>query len=161
LIGKPRASVHRRSNSAPIPLASFTTGTRPRAIVGPPFMRWRNRSPAQGGWRCAPYRNTRDCRHGGYGQGTLLSRRRMSSRPEVTPGALESSGDQSAGIVTCRMADKGAAVSWLRENVLDQAVWALRITARNRYSDRCWGWGECLGIAMKALPTALEGARAV
>jgi hypothetical protein len=26
----------------------------------------------------------------------------------------------------------------------DQAVWALRIVARDRYSDRCWGWGEQL-----------------
>jgi len=41
-------------------------------------------------------------------------------------------------------ADKAAEVSWLRANVMwpDQAVWALRITARDRYSDRCWGWGE-------------------
>lgn len=23
-----------------------------------------------------------------------------------------------------------------------QAVWVLHITARDRYSDRCWGWGE-------------------
>ena len=55
-------------------------------------------------------------------------------------------------------ADKAAEVSWLRANVmgLDQAIWALRITAEDRYSDR--GWGEALGIAMKALPTALEGA---
>jgi DNA polymerase-3 subunit epsilon len=39
-------------------------------------------------------------------------------------------------------ADKAAEVSWLRANVMepDQAVWALRITARDRYSDRCWGW---------------------
>ena len=60
-------------------------------------------------------------------------------------------------------ADKAAEVAWLRENVMgsDQAVWALRITARSRYSDRCWGWGEPLGIAMKALPTALEGAGAM
>jgi DNA polymerase-3 subunit epsilon len=59
--------------------------------------------------------------------------------------------------------DKAAEVAWLRANVMgsDQAIWALRITARDRYSDRCWCWGECLGIAMKALPTALEGARAV
>jgi hypothetical protein len=37
-------------------------------------------------------------------------------------------------------------VSWLRANVMgpDQAVWELRITARDRYSDRCWGWGELL-----------------
>jgi DNA polymerase III subunit epsilon len=43
-------------------------------------------------------------------------------------------------------ADKAAEVMWLRANVLqpDQAVWALRITARDRYSDRCWGWGEPL-----------------
>jgi DNA polymerase-3 subunit epsilon len=60
-------------------------------------------------------------------------------------------------------AEKAAEVSWLGANVMgpDQAVWALRITARDRYSDRCWGWGEPLGIAMKALLTALEGARAV
>ncbi len=59
--------------------------------------------------------------------------------------------------------DKAAEVAWLRENVMgpNQAVWALRITARDRYSDRCWGWGERLNIAMKALPTALEGAGAV
>jgi DNA polymerase-3 subunit epsilon len=43
-------------------------------------------------------------------------------------------------------ADKAAEVAWLRANVMgsDQAVWALRITARDRYSDRCWGWGERL-----------------
>ena len=29
-----------------------------------------------------------------------------------------------------------------------QAVWALRITSRDRYSDRCWGWGERLGISL-------------
>jgi DNA polymerase-3 subunit epsilon len=60
-------------------------------------------------------------------------------------------------------AEKLVEASWLRANVMgpDQAVWALRITARDRYSDRCWGWGEPLGIAMKALPTALEGGRAV
>jgi hypothetical protein len=48
-------------------------------------------------------------------------------------------------------ADKAAEVSWLLANVMgpDQAVWALRITARNRYSDRCWCWGEPLGIAME------------
>src|SRR5271169_5784634 len=40
-------------------------------------------------------------------------------------------------------ADKAAEVSWLRMNAMgpDQAVWALRITAKDRYSDRCWGWG--------------------
>jgi DNA polymerase-3 subunit epsilon len=42
------------------------------------------------------------------------------------------------------VANKAAEVSWLRANVMgqDQAVWALRITAKDRYSDRCWGWGE-------------------
>jgi DNA polymerase III subunit epsilon len=44
-------------------------------------------------------------------------------------------------------AKKAAEVAWLRANVMgsDQAVWALRITARDRYSDRCWAWGEPLG----------------
>jgi DNA polymerase-3 subunit epsilon len=48
-------------------------------------------------------------------------------------------------------ADKAAEAAWLRQNVMgpDQAVWALRITARERYSDRCWGWGERLGIAFE------------
>jgi DNA polymerase-3 subunit epsilon len=43
-------------------------------------------------------------------------------------------------------ADKAAEAAWLRANVIepDQAVWALGITARYRYSDRCWGWGEPL-----------------
>ena len=44
--------------------------------------------------------------------------------------------------------NKAAEVAWLRQNVmgLDQAIWALRITARDRYSDRCWSWGEPLGV---------------
>jgi DNA polymerase III subunit epsilon len=48
-------------------------------------------------------------------------------------------------------ADKAAEVAWLRANVMgpDQAVWALRITARDRYSDRCWGWGEPFGISLE------------
>jgi DNA polymerase III subunit epsilon len=41
-------------------------------------------------------------------------------------------------------ADKAVEAAWLRANVMGpgQALWALRITARDRYSDRCWGWGE-------------------
>src|SRR5215471_16017729 len=41
-------------------------------------------------------------------------------------------------------ADKAAELSWLRQNVMGpgKPVWALRVTARDRYSDRCWGWGE-------------------
>src|ERR1700719_4709668 len=43
-------------------------------------------------------------------------------------------------------ADKPTEGSWLRANGMgpDQAVWALRITARDRYSGRCWVWGERL-----------------
>jgi DNA polymerase III subunit epsilon len=53
--------------------------------------------------------------------------------------------------------DKAAEVSWLRANVMgsDQAVWALRITAKNRYSDRCWGWGEPLSISLTALSVGI------
>jgi hypothetical protein len=42
-------------------------------------------------------------------------------------------------------ADKAAAeASWLRVNVMGsgQAIWALRITAKDRYSDQCRDWGE-------------------
>jgi len=43
-------------------------------------------------------------------------------------------------------ADKAAGLTWLsgKRDGADQAVRALRITARDRYSDRCWGWGELL-----------------
>jgi DNA polymerase III subunit epsilon len=45
-------------------------------------------------------------------------------------------------------AEKAAEAAWLQQNVMgpDQAIWMLRITARDRYSDRCWGWGERLDI---------------
>ncbi|HEV3309714.1 MAG TPA: 3'-5' exonuclease [Chloroflexota bacterium] len=45
-------------------------------------------------------------------------------------------------------ADKAAEAAWLRQNVMGsgQAVWALRITARSRYSDRCWV-GENLSVS--------------
>ena len=38
-------------------------------------------------------------------------------------------------------ADRAVEISWLRGNVIGrgQAVWALRITAKDRYSDRCCG----------------------
>jgi hypothetical protein len=90
LIGKQRVSVRRRLNSSPIPSGSFTTGIGLRAIAGPPFMRWRSRFSVQDGWRCRLSWNRRDCRHGDYGRGTPQSKRRMFSRPAVTPGALES-----------------------------------------------------------------------
>ena len=56
-------------------------------------------------------------------------------------------------------ADKAAEVSWLRQNVMgpDQAVRALRITARERYSDRCWAWGESLGIVSERAIDRSEG----
>src|ERR1700722_7672499 len=72
LIGRPRASVHRRSNSSPIHSGSFMTDIGPGAIVGPPSIVWRNRFPVQVGWHHTLFWNRRDCRHGGYGQGTVL-----------------------------------------------------------------------------------------
>src|SRR5262252_8534451 len=49
-------------------------------------------------------------------------------------------------------ADKAAEAAWLRANVMEphQGVWALRITARGRYSDRCWPWGEPLHMGFDA-----------
>jgi hypothetical protein len=102
LIGRQKASVHLRSNSLPTASASFTTGIGPQAIVGPPSMRWRNRSPVPGGSHCRLSWSRRDCRHGGYGRGTPPLRRRMFSRHVVTPGAPESSGDRNPGTAMCR-----------------------------------------------------------
>jgi hypothetical protein len=47
-------------------------------------------------------------------------------------------------------ADRAEEVSWLRENVMGpgQAIWVLRMPARDRYSDRCCSWGERLGISL-------------
>jgi DNA polymerase-3 subunit epsilon len=47
-------------------------------------------------------------------------------------------------------AEKAAEAAWLRQNVMGpgQFLWALRITAKDRYSDRCWGWGERLSIEL-------------
>jgi DNA polymerase-3 subunit epsilon len=60
-------------------------------------------------------------------------------------------------------ADKAAEVSWLRANVMgpDDAVWALRTAAKDRYSDRCWGWGEPLDMTLKCAADGLEGAGAL
>jgi DNA polymerase-3 subunit epsilon len=60
------------------------------------------RLPGSGRLALRLFWNTRDCRHGVYGRGTPSLRRRMSSRPEVTPGAPESSGDRNAGTAMCR-----------------------------------------------------------
>src|SRR5713226_1060783 len=90
-----------------LPSASFTTGIALGAIVGPPSTCWRNSFPALDDWHCRLSWSRRDCRLGGYGPGTPPLRRRMSSRPEVTPGAPESSGDRNAGIA--RPVDRGSA----------------------------------------------------
>src|SRR5215472_15608325 len=47
--------------------------------------------------------------------------------------------------------DKTAETAWVRANVMGsgQAVWALRITAKDQHSDRCWGWGKRLDIALE------------
>ena len=56
-------------------------------------------------------------------------------------------------------ADKAAETAWLRATVMgpDQTVWALRITAKDRYSDRCWSWGEPLAVAMDRAAGRSEG----
>jgi hypothetical protein len=87
----------------------------------------------------------------------------MPSSPDFTSGALESSCDQKCSYRDVSNAGKAAEVSWLRMNVMgpDQAVWALRITATTRYSDRhwSWGWGEPLyrvGKRRQSPSTGLE-----
>src|SRR6516165_378787 len=158
-IGKPRAFVHLRSNSSLTRWGSFMTGTGLRAIVGPPPTHWRKRFPALGGWHSRPSWNARDNRRGGYGRGMPPLRRRICSRPTVTSGAQGCRGDRNPGIAMWPMPIRHAEVSWLRQNVMgpDQAVRALRITARERYSDRCWAWGESLGIVSERAIDRSEG----
>jgi hypothetical protein len=93
-------------DSSLIPSGFFTTGIGPQAIVGPPSMRWRDRCPAQGGSHSKRSWKKRGCRDGGYGRGMPPSRR-ISSRPEVTPGAPESRADRNAGTAMCRMPIRG------------------------------------------------------
>src|SRR6266404_4328219 len=49
-------------------LGSFTKGIGLRVIVGPPSIRWHNRCPEQGGWRCRLSWHRRDCRHAVMGE---------------------------------------------------------------------------------------------
>jgi hypothetical protein len=45
-------------------------------------------------------------------------------------------------------APQGIALISVAPTGSSQAVWALRIMARDRYSDGCWNWGERLGISL-------------
>src|SRR5262249_45414804 len=116
-------------------------------------MRWRNAFPVQGGWQCRHSWSRRDCRRGAYGRGMPRSRRRMSSRHAAIlgPGDLARPRCWYRDVLE---AEKEAEVSWLRARVMgpDQRVWALRITAKDRYSDRCWCWGE-----REQIPTIVPG----
>src|ERR1700730_18492764 len=98
LIGRPRASVHRRSNSSPIHSGSSMTGIAPRAIVGATLHALAQPLPGTG--RLALQALLEQARMPTW---RLWARdaaieKKMSSKPEVTPGALESSGDRNAGI---------------------------------------------------------------
>ena len=55
--------------------------------------------------------------------------------------------------------DRAAEAAWLRAKVMgpDQALWALRITAKDRYSDRCWAWGDPVDIALEWAANRSEG----
>jgi DNA polymerase III subunit epsilon len=59
-------------------------------------------------------------------------------------------------------ADKATEAAWLRAKVMGpgQPVWALRVTARDRYSDRCWSWGKSLDAPLEFRTDRREGARA-
>jgi DNA polymerase-3 subunit epsilon len=59
------------------------------------------------------------------------------------------------------VADAGKIVEagWLRANVMGpgQPIWALQITAKDRYSDRCWSWGEPVGAPLEPAADRSEG----
>jgi hypothetical protein len=109
-------------------------------------MRWRNRSPAQG-WLALQAL---------LGQARLPTWRLWARDAAIekkdvlkTRGYAWSPGEFGRPKCWYRAvadADRTAEVLWLRANVMgpDQVVWALRITARDRYLGRCWVWGEPL-----------------
>src|SRR5712671_6072933 len=83
-----------------------------------------------------------------WGHLPMAASPRLSPRLRMEPRRVRA----TEVLVSRRVGRREAAeVSWLRENVMgpDQAVWALRITARDRYSDRCWCWGEPLGVSLE------------
>ena len=102
-----------------------------QASVGPPSMPWRSDS---GKGRLAL-------------QALLEQARQTTWRLWAREAAIEF-GQPKCWYRDVLDADKAAEAAWLGANVMGpgQAVWALRISARNRYSDRCWGWGERLGM---------------
>src|SRR5438105_13968792 len=114
-------------------------------------MRWRKRSPVRGGWHCRLSWNRRNSRHGGYGHGTPPSSKKdvLKARGySWSPGEFERPKCWYRGVSDV---DKSAEVSWLRESVVGtgKAVWVLRVRAMDRYSDRCWCWGEPLDSAVE------------
>jgi len=134
-----------------MPWGFSTTDIGPRAIVGQPFMCWRNSFPARDGLHCSLSWKKHELRFGDSGQGRAPFETKdfLKNRGYTwSPGEF---GRPRCWYRDVSDADKAAEVVWLRANVLepDQAVWALRITARDRYSDRCWGWGEPLGISLE------------
>jgi DNA polymerase-3 subunit epsilon len=147
---KAEGSAHLRSNSSPIPSDFFMTGTRLRVIVGPRSMRWHNGFSGTG--LLALQALLEQARLPTW---RLWARDAAVEKKDVLKarGYAWSAGEYGRPKCLYRDvsdADRVAEVSWLRANVMgpNQAVWALRITARDRYSDRCWGWGEPLDIAL-------------
>jgi DNA polymerase III subunit epsilon len=147
-IGSPRTTVPRRLNSWPMRSVSSMTDIGPRFFWQPSIC-LPNRSPKTGRlalqallekarlpiwrlWARDSAIETKDLlKNGGYAWSPGEFARPRCWYRDVSD------------------ADKAAEVTWLRANVIepDQAVSALRITARDRYSDRCWGWGEPLAEA--------------
>ena len=120
-----------------------------RAIVVPLSMHWLSRSPVRGGSHSRLSWNGPDCRHGGYGARDAAIEKKdvLKARGYAwSPGEF---GRPKCWYRDVRDSEKLAEASWLRANVIgaDQALWALRITARDRYSDRCWHRGEPLSIS--------------
>src|SRR5271155_3220312 len=148
--GRPRVSAHRRWNSLPMPLASFTTGIGLRAIVA--LHALAQRLPGTG--RLALHALLEQARLPTW---RLWARKAAIEKKDVLKARGYSWSPGEFGRPKCWYRDvsdvgKAEEAAWLRANVMgpDQPVWALRITARTRYSDRCWGWGRGEPVAATA-----------
>jgi hypothetical protein len=77
----------------------------------------------------------------GEGQSTLRKRIPQGPRLRLEPRRVRATKMLVSRRVGGREVRRAILAPPKRDGA-DQAVWALCITARDRCSDRCWGWGE-------------------
>ena len=140
--GRPRVSAHLRSNSSPIRWGSSMTGYRAASDCRATLHALAQPLPGTG--RLALQALLEQARLPTW---RLWARDAAIEKKDVLKARGYAWSPGEFGRPRCWYrdvsdADRAAEVAWLQANVMgrDGSVWALHITARDRYSDRCWGW---------------------